>query len=103
MLLIERALNSMEQAPDEPIVFDHFETFEFTQDLPFGVGTPVGAESWFVYGIDPAPHRRAGRRSEAQLRRLRARTPHGVPRARLVPPSHALATGRCFPWICCTG
>lgn len=73
MLLNERALNSMAQAPNEPIVFDHFETFEFTQDLPFGVATPVGAESWFVYGIDPAPHRRSGRRSPAQLQRLRAR------------------------------
>jgi len=73
MLLNQRALNSMVQAPNEPIVFDHFETFEFTQDLPFGVATPVGAESWFVYGIDPAPHRRGGRRSPAQLRRLRAR------------------------------
>ena len=73
MLLTERALNSMDQAPDEPFVFDHFETFEFTQDLPFGVGTPVGAESWFVYGIDPTPHSRTGRRSEAQQRRLRAR------------------------------
>jgi len=73
LLLNERALNSMLEAPIEAIVLDHFETFEFTQDFPFGVATPVGAESWFVYGIDPAPHRRTGRRSPAQLRRLRNR------------------------------
>jgi len=73
MLLHERALLSMDPTLDEPIVFDHFETFECTQDLPFGVATPVGADSWFVYGIDPAPHRRTGRRSPAQRRRLRSR------------------------------
>jgi transposase-like protein len=73
MLLHERALHSMDTAPHEPIVFDHFETFEFTQDLPFGVATAVGADSWFVYAIDPAPHRRAGRRSPAQQKRLRSR------------------------------
>ena len=27
----------------EPVVSDHFEIFELTQDLPFGVGPPVGA------------------------------------------------------------
>jgi transposase-like protein len=78
MLLHERALHSMDAAPDEPIVFDHFETFEFTQDLPFGVATPVGADSWFVYDIDPAPHRRTGRRSPAQQRRLRSRPPRDL-------------------------
>jgi transposase-like protein len=63
---------------DESIVFDHFETFEFSQDLPFGIGTAVGQRSWFVYAIDPAPHRRAGYRTAAQERRLRSR-----PRRRL--------------------
>jgi len=73
LLLHERALAALGLAHAEPIVLDHFETFEFTQDLPFGVATPVGAESWFVYGIDPAPHRRTGRRSHAQRQRLRER------------------------------
>jgi len=73
LLLHEHALAALGLAPAEPIVLDHFETFEFTQDLPFGVATPVGAESWFVYGVDAAPHRRTGRRSPAQRRRLRAR------------------------------
>lgn len=60
---------------EEPIVFDHFETFEFSQDLPFGIATAVGQRSWFVYALDPAPHRRTGRRTAAQARRLRSR-PH---------------------------
>jgi hypothetical protein len=73
MLLHARSLQTLRGKLSEPIVFDHFETFEFTQDYPFGVGTAVGAESWFVYGLDPAPHARSGRRSPAQRRRLAAR------------------------------
>jgi len=57
---------------DEPIVFDHFETFVFSQDDRLGIGTAVGQRSWFVYVMDPAPHRRAGRRS---ARRARPRRP----------------------------
>jgi hypothetical protein len=73
MLLLARALAALEGQLDEPIVFDHFETFELTQDLPLGVATPVGARSWFVYGIDPAPHARTGHRSPAQERRREKR------------------------------
>jgi hypothetical protein len=73
MLLQARALSRLRGRVDEPVVFDHFETFEFTQDFQFGVGTAVGARSWFVYGLDPAPHGRSGRRSPAQQRRLRSR------------------------------
>jgi hypothetical protein len=47
---------------DEPIVHDHFEAFIGRQDLGLGIGTAVGARTWFVYGIDPAPHRGPGRR-----------------------------------------
>src|SRR6185436_7043221 len=72
LLLLSRALGSLEPL-DEPIVIDHFETFEFTQDLPFGVATPVGQRSAFVYGLDPAPHARTGKRSPAQERRLARR------------------------------
>ena len=57
----------------EPVVLDHFETFEFSQDLPFGLATPVGSASWFVYGTDLIPHRRTGRRSPAQQVRLDSR------------------------------
>jgi len=73
MLLHARCLDELRGRLEEPIVFDHFETFELTQDYPFGIGTAVGARSWFVYGLDPAPHGRSGRRSPAQDRRLRSR------------------------------
>jgi transposase-like protein len=69
LLLLWRALTALEGTLDEPVVLDHFETFELAQDLPFGVATPVGARSWFVYGIDPAPHARTGRRTPHQERR----------------------------------
>jgi hypothetical protein len=52
MLLMLRALLALKGQVIESIVFDHFEIFELTQDLPLGVGTPVRAESWFVYGAE---------------------------------------------------
>ncbi len=73
ILLHAKALEALRGKLSESIVFDHFETFEFTQDYPFGVGTAVGARSWFVYGLDPAPHGRVGRISPHQKRRLRSR------------------------------
>lgn len=75
LLLMGRALEHLRGGLTEPIVLDHFETFEFTQDLPFGVATPVGRESWFVYGLDPAPHARTGRRSVEQEQRRAQRPP----------------------------
>lgn len=73
LLLHARALRGLQGRLAESVVLDHFETFEFSQDLPIGVATPVGSRSWFVYGLDPAPHARTGRRSEVQERRLRRR------------------------------
>jgi transposase-like protein len=52
------------QAVAEPVVHDHFETFIGRQDHALGVGTAVGATSWFVYDVDPAPHRGSGRRPD---------------------------------------
>ena len=77
MLLHCKSLQSLEERLDEPVVLDHFETFELTQDLPFGIATVVGSESWFVYGVDPAPHARTGKRAPMQQRRCqrRARRP----------------------------
>ena len=66
LLLQARALRHLAGRIQEPIVLDHFETFEFTQDFPCGIATPVGSQSWFVSGLDPAPHARAGTRSPAQ-------------------------------------
>jgi hypothetical protein len=73
MLLHLRALAHLRGRLSEPVVLDHFETFEFSQDCPLGVATAVGARSWFVYGLDPAPHARAGRLSPQQRRRLAGR------------------------------
>jgi len=75
MLLHCKSLEALGKQLEESVVLDHFETFELTQDLPFGVATVVGSESWFVYGIDPAPHARAGKRSPAQQRRCERRAP----------------------------
>ncbi|HET6278313.1 MAG TPA: hypothetical protein VFG08_05990 [Candidatus Polarisedimenticolia bacterium] len=57
----------------EPAVVDHFESFAVCQDDPVGVATVVGHRSWFVYALDPAPHRRGGRMTPAQRRRARRR------------------------------
>ncbi len=66
ILLMARGLRHLRGRLAEAVVLDHFETFEFSQDLPFGIATPVGHRSWFVYGVDPAPHARSGRRSPAR-------------------------------------
>ena len=77
LLLQADALHALEGL-DEPVVFDHFETFAFSQDDRLGIGTAVGQRSWFVYSFDPAPHRRAGRR--AALRRAPRRPlPTAIP------------------------
>jgi len=52
----------------EPVVHDHFETFIGRQDHALGGGTAVGARSWFVYDVDPAPHRGSGRRPDRQAK-----------------------------------
>jgi hypothetical protein len=70
ILLLALTRRELAGLSDEPFVFDHFETFEFTQDYPFGVGTLVGSKSWFVYDLDPAPHGRTGHMSLLQRRRL---------------------------------
>ena len=75
ILLLAAARGELAGRVGEAFVLDHFETFEFTQDYPFGVATVVGSKSWYVYDLDPAPHRRSGHVSAAQERRLRARAP----------------------------
>ncbi|MCP3980276.1 MAG: hypothetical protein GY716_13310 [bacterium] len=72
---------------DEEFAFDHFETFVYSQDDRLGIGTAVGAQSWFVYSFDPAPHRRAGRRSK--LRRSPVADPPAPP-----PASYVRSTSR---------
>jgi transposase-like protein len=60
-------------AISEPVALDHFETFVFRQEEALGLATPTGQRSWFVYGVDPAPHRRGGRRTKAQEEKLRTK------------------------------
>jgi hypothetical protein len=65
----------------EPVVFDHFETFVARQEEALGLATSVGQRSWFIFGVDPAPHRRGGKRTPAQLMKLRVkpvRVPSGA-------------------------
>lgn len=56
----------LSELPDltEIVVHDHWEVFVGRQDRALGIGTAVGAESWFVYDIDLAPHRGSGRRPD---------------------------------------
>jgi transposase-like protein len=73
ILLLARARTELAESVEEPFVLDHFETFECTQDYPFGVATLVGSRSWFVYDLDPAPHKRAGKITATQRARLAER------------------------------
>jgi hypothetical protein len=72
MLLLAQALAEIGTI-GEAVVIDHFEAFEVSQDLPFGIGTVVGHRSWFVYALDPAVHERGGRLTESQRERLAQR------------------------------
>ena len=51
-------------ALEETVVHDHWEVFVGRQDQALGIGTAVGSQSWFVYDLDPAPHRGSGRRPD---------------------------------------
>ncbi len=73
LLLLAAALRALEGKLHEPVVFDHMEAFELTQDFPFGIATPVGRRSWFTYALDPAPHGRGGRLTPWQRERLALR------------------------------
>jgi len=73
LLLHALALRHLTGRLVEPLAADHFETFEFSQDFPFGVLTLVGRDSWFVYGLDPAPHGRSGKVTPFLAARLAGR------------------------------
>ena len=61
----------------EAVVHDHFEAFIARQDHGLGIGTAVGAQSRFVYDVDPAPHRGSGRRPDrGQAEPVRAIRPY---------------------------
>jgi hypothetical protein len=63
-ILFHARCNADLPALAEPVVHDHFEAFIGRQDRALGIGTAVGAESRYVYDIDPAPHRGSGRRPD---------------------------------------
>jgi transposase-like protein len=72
MLVMSLAIEHLESIR-EPVVFDHFETFQYCQEMQLGIGTPVGADSWFIYDLDPVPHRRGGKMTAARKAKLLAR------------------------------
>jgi transposase-like protein len=73
LLLMKRMHRFLRTLGDESLVLDPFETFELTQDLPFGVTTVVGSRTWLIYALEPAVHSRTGRRTPQQERRRRRR------------------------------
>jgi hypothetical protein len=71
-------------APEEPLVVDGFESFEFSQYHPLHLNLAVGAGSHFVYAFTDAELRRKGRMTPGQKRkrsRLEARFGRPDPRA----------------------
>ena len=53
----------------EPIVFDGFETFEYSQYFPYHAHLAAGRESWFLYHFTDSPLRRKGTMTESQRKR----------------------------------
>ncbi|MBD3866813.1 MAG: hypothetical protein IFK94_01705 [Acidobacteria bacterium] len=65
---------SLEQlrAVREALALDHFETFQFCQEMQVGIGTAVGRLSHFVYGLDPAPHKLGGIMTPGRAKRIKS-------------------------------
>ena len=61
---------------EEPVVFDHFETFVRSQQERIGIGTAVGQRSWFVYALSSAAYLRMKGRS--RKKRALKQTPKPV-------------------------
>lgn len=53
----------------EPIVFDGFESFEYSQFFPFHLNLAVGQHSWFLWRFTDSPLRRKGRMTPSQRSR----------------------------------
>ena len=60
---------------NEPVAFDHFETFVRSQVERLGIGTPVGQRTWYVFPQSAARYRRATRRSRRKRALRRAIEP----------------------------
>jgi hypothetical protein len=50
----------------EPVAFDGFESFEYSQFFPFHLNLAAGKESWFLYHFTDSPLRRKGSMTEKQ-------------------------------------
>jgi hypothetical protein len=79
MVLHCRALEHIDEI-SEPVTADHFETFVTRQFDALGIATGVGHGSWFIYAVDPAPHRRGGRLTPDQRLKLATRSHPAPPR-----------------------
>jgi hypothetical protein len=64
LLYHRRILNGSALA--EPIAFDGFETFEFSQFFPCHFNLAAGHDSWFLYHFTDSPLRRKGSMTAAQ-------------------------------------
>ena len=62
MLYQARAL-ARHGPPDEPVVFDHFISFVYSQRERLAIGSPIGVDSWFDYGPDVTTYRGATKRA----------------------------------------
>jgi hypothetical protein len=66
--------------PTEPIAFDGFESFEYSQFFPFHANLAAGHQSWFLYHFTDSPLRRKGAMTQAQkLRRTELEETFGRP------------------------
>jgi transposase-like protein len=57
---------------EEVLVHDDFETFAYSQEQPMGIGTTIGRDSWFLFGLQLAPHRRGGKKRRGSRKRSRS-------------------------------
>ena len=73
-LFLRKLLTQLESI-EEPIVFDHFETFVRSQQERFAIGTAVGQRTWFVYALSGAGYLRMKGRSRKKRALKRSPAP----------------------------
>ena len=71
LLLNSLALDQLDTLR-EPMVLDHFETYQYCQEMAVGVATVAGARSCFMYAIDPTLHRQGGEMRPVRAKRLKS-------------------------------
>jgi transposase-like protein len=84
--------------PEEPVILDGFETFEFSQYWPTHLNTVVGAGSQFVYATTVAELRRKGSHTARQrTRRSELERLHGRPDPKSIEKTTAQALALAVP------